>query len=502
MTSLQETIGHLLMPILQKLVDFISPIIDTITKWADENPQLAQTVLMILGAVALLGPVLVILGTIITSVGTVTAALGGIFEGIALGPIALIIGAVVALYAAFQSNFLGIRDLIQPILNQIGKGFGYVKEQVDVFVARFKDGGLREAVNGFFAVFEDGSSSISGILQHFGMNPQTADSIAQWFSTAFDKVKPVVDAALGFVEDFVKNFSSNIQLVPFYVTYYFGIIRDTISKVFTDIGKFVQDKFLTPIMQIGFLIGFWLQPVVDWFQTNIPLAIAAAQEVLNRIQRFLQDLWTAVKPFVDPILTWFQNAATTITNFFTPVFATIQDVINKALQAMAIIGQLTGADNAGNGGIVGLLTGATGGGGDSGVTLLQQLIADITGASGVSNPVAASAGDIGAIIGSIINVIETSGAGPGGLPPVTGTAAGNQDFGGAGFPGQSYLIGTGAQPEMFTPSSAGTFTPNGGGKRFTWNGDINVPPNSSINVTRAEVYDWIDQWAEEAGIYG
>ncbi len=35
-----------------------------------------------------------------------------------------------------------------------------------------------------------------------------------------------------------------------------------------------------------------------------------------------------------------------------------------------------------------------------------------------------------------------------------------RDSGGPGAAGQSYLIGQGAQPELFTPSTSGTFTPN------------------------------------------
>lgn len=38
----------------------------------------------------------------------------------------------------------------------------------------------------------------------------------------------------------------------------------------------------------------------------------------------------------------------------------------------------------------------------------------------------------------------------------------SRDTGGPGVAGQSYRIGTGAQPEVFTPSTSGTFTPNGG----------------------------------------
>jgi hypothetical protein len=39
----------------------------------------------------------------------------------------------------------------------------------------------------------------------------------------------------------------------------------------------------------------------------------------------------------------------------------------------------------------------------------------------------------------------------------------SRDVGGSGVAGQPYLIGTGAQPELFTPSTNGAFTPNAGG---------------------------------------
>jgi hypothetical protein len=48
---------------------------------------------------------------------------------------------------------------------------------------------------------------------------------------------------------------------------------------------------------------------------------------------------------------------------------------------------------------------------------------------------------------------------------VGGLFGGKRDSGGRGSPGQAYLIGTGAQPEMFVPDSPGTFHP-----RDTWMG--------------------------------
>jgi hypothetical protein len=62
----------------------------------------------------------------------------------------------------------------------------------------------------------------------------------------------------------------------------------------------------------------------------------------------------------------------------------------------------------------------------------------------------------------------SSGGGIGGwigkaLGGLGGLFGGSRDSGGRGMPGMSYLIGTGAQPELFVPDSAGTFVPAGAG---------------------------------------
>ena len=59
-----------------------------------------------------------------------------------------------------------------------------------------------------------------------------------------------------------------------------------------------------------------------------------------------------------------------------------------------------------------------------------------------------------------------------------GLSPDERDSGGPGFAGQTYMIGTGAQPEMFTPAVNGTFTPNAdkkGGGGVTYNIVVNNP---------------------------
>jgi hypothetical protein len=54
--------------------------------------------------------------------------------------------------------------------------------------------------------------------------------------------------------------------------------------------------------------------------------------------------------------------------------------------------------------------------------------------------------------------------------------AGSRDSGGPGIAGQPYMIGTGAQPEVFIPQTNGTFVPNADKKLgSTFNITVNNP---------------------------
>lgn len=95
-------VGTQLSPVLMDLVDnAILPAITEVTRWADENPELFRTLVLVTGAVVLLGPVIAALGTAISVVGTAfTAAKAGmmLFSGgamAAVGPI-LAVGAAIA----------------------------------------------------------------------------------------------------------------------------------------------------------------------------------------------------------------------------------------------------------------------------------------------------------------------------------------------------------------------------------------------------------------------
>ena len=97
--------------VLKPMVNELIKIINAATLWAQKNPALANTIIMIGAALSVLGPALVVAGMAIGALGTVIAFV--------FSPIGLLIAGIAALAAAFITNFGGIRDFLMPIINEI-----------------------------------------------------------------------------------------------------------------------------------------------------------------------------------------------------------------------------------------------------------------------------------------------------------------------------------------------------------------------------------------------
>jgi len=65
MTDVGITVGEFLVPKLQKLMEWLMPILAKIQAWIKENPVLTETIMKIAGALAILGPALMVTSQII-----------------------------------------------------------------------------------------------------------------------------------------------------------------------------------------------------------------------------------------------------------------------------------------------------------------------------------------------------------------------------------------------------------------------------------------------------
>ena len=140
-TLLGRTMGEPLKKPLLEMMDIIIKVTVVIGDWLKQNPAIAEMaarVLLVGTAFALIaGPILIVIGFLPTlaagfaMVGTVISAIGA--------PIAIAIAAMVALKLAWDTNFLGIRDVTAAAIEWLTEKFLFFKDEIFAIGERIKE---------------------------------------------------------------------------------------------------------------------------------------------------------------------------------------------------------------------------------------------------------------------------------------------------------------------------------------------------------------------------
>lgn len=224
--NMKDRIGSALIPIVQKLMDYITPIIEKITRRVEENPRLAEWIIMVVGAISWLlvgistlglavGPIWTVinvlgkgfwaLGSILPAISWWLSSLWPIFSALTW-PIWIIIWVLTALGVAYATNLGGFRDFmnqlwedLQPILQEIWtafvEAFGLIRESVQEVRAKLEPIliPLREW---FWGV-------MSAIL------PVVWDLVASIFKAIWNSISSCVDILGGIIDFIVNVFTGN-----------------------------------------------------------------------------------------------------------------------------------------------------------------------------------------------------------------------------------------------------------------------------------------------------
>lgn len=283
-SGLTPFMNNFLSPIVSRL----TAVVNGITDWVNANPELTSQIVKVLAVVAALGPSLLVAGKAVSAIGTIIS--------VATGPVGLIGAALYGLFLAFQNNFLGIRDFVEPILASISSAFSYLFE-----VISGGENGLLGAggLANLFVVFEDGSSFIGTFLEKLGMSEQAANSFAQGLI-----------GALNAVGGFIQN-----TLLPTLATLADWFLTQALPTVIT----FVQNvalpglqAFFKVLGDVWSVVGPALGQLFDWFvNTALPAVVGFIQNtVIPGVQRFIDILvkvWNDVSPFLTNLANWWLN---------------------------------------------------------------------------------------------------------------------------------------------------------------------------------------------------
>ena len=429
--SLKKNIGDALVPALLDVATAFIPIVDGVIQWIGQNPELTAQILAVVGGLTVLGPILMAVGTVISSVGTIVGVLGGAI-GLLFSPIGIAIAAAVALGAAYLTNFGGVRDFVdqqvRPRLEQFFTFLGNVWEQVRPALENlfnwFVTTGL-PAIRDF--VVNQVLPKIQEFFNFLGdvwnvVSPALTDLFNWFVNTGLPAIRDfVVNQVLPQLQEFF-NFIGDVwnvvspaltELFNWFVTTGMPVIRDFIANQVQP----ALEKFFGVIEGAWALISPVLGDIYDWFVTS----------GLPGIRDFIDSVGVRINEFINTVAGIWTNIQQPLNQLRTGITGALQPIVDLINSLKAGFDSLTGMAGAAR-----TTQQAVAG---SGLTQ-DQLWQRTVGASGGN--------DLAARIA---------------FAAMGGTSLPKRDSGGDGVAGQSYLIGTGAQPELFTPRSAGTFTP-------------------------------------------
>lgn len=306
--TLTPMIEDALKPFIRQVIELVNGV----NEWVIANPELAQSITRVLGVVAALGPALFTIGKVIGLIGAL------------LNPAGLIITGLTLLYSAFETNFLGIRDLLGPIVETIGAGLSMIGEAIQFFILDIQEFGLGEAILDLFGRGtmgpEMGQGLFSGILQAFGMTSEAANAFVDGLFDTFTRIGNFIQTqVLPPLQLFADWFTQTA--LPAVVNFVTGTVVPAVQNFFGWLG------------QVWNVVGPALGAIFAWFtQTALPAVVGfiqtTVQPAIDNFAKLIGGIWAAVSPALSSLFAWFQTDGLPIiqrliddamNNFITPL---------------------------------------------------------------------------------------------------------------------------------------------------------------------------------------
>ena len=301
---------------LRALADGLGKVSDYLSNLGESNPQIIQMAAIFLAVVAAVGPLLVVLGTLVTFLGSVVSAvgtllpifgvIGGAFTSLggfiigfigligeaglvasfsslatvlgsivvgaissfltALAPVAVgvaavvavigvLIGVGVALFAAYQSNFGGLRDLVNDVFNSIVATVQSGLQAVQDFWNTYGDQIITTATDTFNQVIE----FIRPIMT------EIVSTIREGWQTVLEVVGPLITEIVTFVRTQLQVMAIGVKAVLGFIMQFWSAHGEQIKTIVSAVWTILKTIVMTGIRQIANIITLILAVINgDW----------------------------------------------------------------------------------------------------------------------------------------------------------------------------------------------------------------------------------------------
>ena len=388
--NLQIVLGQNLLPIVGNVADKVAGVVTKVSEFAQANPQLVQTVLKVVGALAALklgglglklgfqemslgvntakivletlrskflilqaGSIGLIgrlknLGKSFTTLGGIKNLLGGM-GGIAgkILPIVAVVAAVITVVQLLRKNFDKVREAVGRIFGDKGleifdKIVAAVTAAGDAIKNVFSGGNMDAARQKIESIF---GAKGTAVFDGFIRAAQTVGSaIGSLVGFITEHVVPVAEQVLGvIVSDVIPGIVGGIQqaapvimqIVQAIANFIAGIIPVIggfiagIMPVISEIITFVQTNVFPIVQQIfSFIVSTVLPAIVSGVQFLAATITAVLSAVLPVVQTVFTTIWNIIQPILQQIFTTVQAVLPSVLAIFQNVFNTIGGVVN------------------------------------------------------------------------------------------------------------------------------------------------------------------------------
>jgi phage-related protein len=316
-TNLQVALGTALQPVLTKLMDILSPIIQSIMEWVKKNPQL----------VAAIAAGVVVSLALAAAIGLVAAAIGAVM---AIG--APLVG-IAALIAVGVGLLVGGLILLEQKFGAVSKTMAVVSDFLSgVFKAAWEilGGAISELVTTLKPVTD-------ALGRFFGMIGDFISKHAETFKT----ILKVIGIALGaiVVAPLVIAFGALVAVIKVLSVVIGFIIKhfETIKKVVLVILAVV---FAPLIIAIGLLVVAFkaIVWVVQQVWNVLVTAFTAIWSVISFVFNGIMLLWnTILAPVFNAIIFIISSLFQIWVTIWTGIFQVVWTIVSTIAQIIAVI---------------------------------------------------------------------------------------------------------------------------------------------------------------------
>ncbi|HAN09360.1 MAG TPA: phage tail tape measure protein [Clostridiales bacterium] len=345
MTGSLETAGIKIQQALAPAITAVAKKIQELADWFSKlSPATQNTILVIAGIVAAIGPVLIIIGQMVTGISALITAFTAVSSAIAVaggvmavitGPIGIAIAAIAALAAGVYliiNNWSSIQEFFTNLWNWVAQSFTESGQKIaEIF---------NVILSTVSKIWQDLSSSVIKIVIGF------VKVIAENFGGFFKGILMIFDGMKLYfsgVWELIKNiFLGSILLLIDLVTGNFtklgedskGIwenIKGALGKIWEGI-KLVFTGALQAIA--GYLAGVWttIKSVAGSAWEGIKSMFANIWEGIKNVSK---GIWDAITDGITKAIDWIKNLPSTLFNYGVNIIQGLIDGIKSMISKVA-----------------------------------------------------------------------------------------------------------------------------------------------------------------------